>query len=348
MLEHKNGNLCTEFGNIQSFKIFNLLDINEYYIFNYCDFYARIYKLLNLKATQAMYDDILFFVSVVAYDKFSVAAEKLGISQSTISRKIAALEQQLNFKLIKRDSRNLELTEYGTNLAAAFHEIDAEVEAMLSGALLKNKRYNNVINILLPVGMANYGFSRSLVTINDKLEGIDLNLTYYAGTVDIDKYNYDLAVASQASKKEYHAATLIYSSKVIIVCSQEYIQKYGLCSTIEDLSNHMVVGNVRVLEENMIPQLFRESDSEITQLLVDYKLYLNSFIEAKNLVMSGLVISGLLEDDVKEELKSGKIVRVLPDYHVGYMNYYLVSKFKSDDVRYTTVLELLEDSFKKY
>ena len=136
MLEHKNGNLCTEFGNIQSFKIFNLLDINEYYIFNYCDFYARIYKLLNF-TTQAMYDDILFFVSVVAYDKFSVAAEKLGISQSTISRKIAALEQQLNFKLIKRDSRNLELTEYGTNLAAAFHEIDAEVEAMLSGGTTK-------------------------------------------------------------------------------------------------------------------------------------------------------------------------------------------------------------------
>ena len=295
-----------------------------------------------------MYDDILFFVDVVAHDKFSVAAEKLGVSQSTISRKIAALEQQLNLKLIKRDSRNLELTEHGANLVSVFRELGTEVESMVSGALLKNKKYNNIINILLPVGMANYGFSRSLVAINEKLEGIDLNLTYYAGTVDIDKYNYDLAIASQASKKEYHAATLVYSSKVIIVCSQEYIQRHGLCNTIEDLSKHMVVGNVRVLEENMIPQLFREGDSEITQLLVDYRLYLNSFIEAKNLVESGLVISGLLEDDVKEELKSGKIVRILPDYHVGYMNYYLVSKFKSDDVRYTTVLELLEDSFKKY
>ena len=301
-----------------------------------------------MRVAQAMYDDILFFISIAAYDKFSVAAEKLGVSQSTISRKIAALEQQLNFKLIKRDSRNLELTEYGENLVATFREVGVELETMVSGALLKNKKYNNIINILLPVGMANYSFSRSLVTINEKLEGIDLNLTYYAGTVDIDKYNYDLAIASQASKKEYHAATLIYSNKVIIVCSQEYIQKYGLCTSIEDLSNHMVVGNVRVLEENMIPQLFRESDSEITQLLVDYRLYLNSFIEAKNLVKSGLVISGLLEDDVKEELKSGEIVRILPDYHVGYMNYYLVSKFKSDDTRYTTVLELLEDSFKKY
>ena len=216
---------------------------------------------------------------------------------------------------------------------------------MVSQCLIKNKKYNNIINIVLPVGMVSFKFSRTLATLGNKLAGMELNLTYYAGNVDIERYNYDMAIVSLGSKKEYQSAVLVYSSKVILVCSKRYIEANGLCSSIDDFANHMVIGNVRILEDNLIPLLYGENENSTVKLPVDYKLYLNSFIEAKNLVLADIAISGLMENDIKDELASGELVRLLPDYHVGYMNYYLISKFDMEDVRYKTVLELIKNTF---
>ncbi len=292
-----------------------------------------------------MYDDILFFLKVAEYTKISVAAENLGTSPSTISRKISALEEALRLRLIKRDSRNLELTDEGRNLTLVFKNVEAETNDMIAQCLIKNKRYNNIINVVLPVGMVSFKFSHKLATLGNKLTGMELNLTYYAGNVDIERYNYDMAIVSLGNKKEYQSAVLVYSSKVILVCSRRYIEANGLCSSIEDFANHMVIGNVRILEDNLIPLLYSENDGSTTKLPVEYKLYLNSFIEAKNLVLADMAISGLMENDIKDELASGELVRLLPDYHLGYMNYYLVSKFDSEDVRNKAVLELIKNTF---
>lgn len=292
-----------------------------------------------------MYDDILFFLKVAEYTKISVAAENLGTSPSTISRKISALEEALRLRLIKRDSRNLELTDEGRNLTLVFKNVEVETSDMIAQCLIKNKRYNNIINVVLPVGMVSFKFSHKLATLGNKLTGMELNLTYYAGNVDIERYNYDMAIVSLGNKKEYQSAVLVYSSKVILVCSRRYIEASGLCSSIEDFANHMVIGNVRILEDNLIPLLYSENDGSTTKLPVEYKLYLNSFIEAKNLVLADMAISGLMENDIKDELASGELVRLLPDYHLGYMNYYLVSKFDSEDVRNKAVLELIKNTF---
>lgn len=50
-----------------------------------------------------------------------------------------------------------------------------------------------------------------------------------------------------------------------------------------------------------------------------------------------------MEGEIREDLASGRLIRVLPQYHAGYMSYYLVSKFATHDSRYLTVLKLLED-----
>ncbi|TXI94100.1 MAG: LysR family transcriptional regulator [Neisseriales bacterium] len=292
-----------------------------------------------------MYDDILFFLKVAEHTKFSTAAEKLGLSQSTISRKITALEEALRLRLIKKDSRNLELTEEGQNLSLIFKNVETEIKEMVSQSLIKNKKYNNIINIVLPVGMVGFKFSRTLATLGNKLAGMDLNLTYYAGNVDIERYNYDMAIVSLGNKKEYQSAVLVYSSKVILVCSKRYIEANGLCTSIDDFANHMVVGNVRILEDDLIPLLYKENENTTVKLPVDYKLYLNSFIEAKNLVLSDIAISGLMENDIKDELASGELVRLLPDYHKGYMNYYLISRLDMEDIRYKSVLELIKHTF---
>ena len=58
-------------------------------------------------------DDALIFTRVVECHSFTQAAEGLGMQKSTVSRRIALLEERLGVRLINRTTRKLRLTEVG-------------------------------------------------------------------------------------------------------------------------------------------------------------------------------------------------------------------------------------------
>ncbi|HRG62598.1 MAG TPA: LysR family transcriptional regulator [Burkholderiales bacterium] len=74
------------------------------------------------------YKDVCFFVKVVDSGNVGAASCKLGVSPSTISRKIAALEKKLKNQLIRRNNHSISLTEYGQNLYRSFREVSVEIE----------------------------------------------------------------------------------------------------------------------------------------------------------------------------------------------------------------------------
>lgn len=78
-----------------------------------------------------MYSEICFFIKVVEAGKVANAADKLGIAQSTISRKIAWLEKKLNHALIHRGYGKISLTDYGLKLYNSFKGIEAEIKQQI-------------------------------------------------------------------------------------------------------------------------------------------------------------------------------------------------------------------------
>ena len=63
------------------------------------------------------------FCAVVRYQSFTKAAEKLYISQPTISTHIRMLEQEFNSRLIIRTTKNIEITPHGKELFACAQKI---------------------------------------------------------------------------------------------------------------------------------------------------------------------------------------------------------------------------------
>ena len=58
-------------------------------------------------------NDIAVFVKVAQFESFSRAARALGMPVSTVSRKVASLEDQLGVTLMQRTTRKLSLTAQG-------------------------------------------------------------------------------------------------------------------------------------------------------------------------------------------------------------------------------------------
>jgi DNA-binding transcriptional LysR family regulator len=79
-------------------------------------------------------DTLLAFLAVAREGSFTRAAAQLGISQSTLSHTVRALEEQLGIRLLTRTTRSVSPTEAGErllrNIGPRFEEIDAELDAL--------------------------------------------------------------------------------------------------------------------------------------------------------------------------------------------------------------------------
>ncbi|KFE64348.1 transcriptional regulator, LysR family protein [Hyalangium minutum] len=73
-----------------------------------------------------MLDDMLLFAEVVTAGGITSAAERLGLRKSTVSRRLAALEDRLGTRLLERNTRRLRLTEVGRQYHAECSRLVAE------------------------------------------------------------------------------------------------------------------------------------------------------------------------------------------------------------------------------
>src|SRR5687768_16133835 len=80
-------------------------------------------------ATTPLLDDMLLFVEVVDAGGFTAASARLGLRKSTLSRRIAALEERLGARLLERTTRKSRLTEAGSAYHAQAARIVAEARA---------------------------------------------------------------------------------------------------------------------------------------------------------------------------------------------------------------------------
>ena len=91
-----------------------------------------------------------YFASVARHLSFSKAAKECHVVQSTISRQIAALEQELGVQLFIRDTQNVRLTDAGSRLALSTHNYTAQYQAINEN--IRNLLHHTESRLQLTVG----------------------------------------------------------------------------------------------------------------------------------------------------------------------------------------------------
>lgn len=98
------------------------------------------------------------FIAIVETGSFTAAAERLHATQSTISQRIARLEEQLGHKLLERTTRSIELTEHGDTLLRYARRIElmaGEIESEFSDETL----LSGEIRFSVPEDFVDAGFA---------------------------------------------------------------------------------------------------------------------------------------------------------------------------------------------
>src|SRR5471032_821734 len=138
--------------------------------------------------------DLLLFARIVECGSFSLAAQRVQLPKSTVSRRISQLEAQLGERLLQRTTRKLALTEFGASLLDHARNVADETEA--AGALAQHRQVapSGLLRVSMPADFANGAVGVMLAAFMDRYPAISLELDLSPRRVDLVAEGFDLAV----------------------------------------------------------------------------------------------------------------------------------------------------------
>jgi DNA-binding transcriptional LysR family regulator len=281
------------------------------------------------------------FYTVVRLKSFTLAAQELSVSQSTISQQVRNLENRYNFPLFKRTSRLVELTAEG-EMVFSYAEKIFSMENEMENAIAD---LNAVRMGSLKIGSTRLFAEYVIPKIFQKLRenNPDLKLQLYTGL--------SREILKKVIHFEYHAGIngrVSYPDNLIY----KQISKQKLCFiTSEDLGPR-----IRIDDLSNYPLILGEEGSATREYIINEfskrKIPLNNYIESQNpsatkqMVQLGMGGALLPAYSVEEDIRKGRFrkVEVLDDLNLYIDLIYLKERKNSKALR-SFISAVLDASF---
>lgn len=184
-------------------------------------------------------NDLYYFVQVVDHHGFAPAARALGMQKSKLSRRIAALEDQLDTRLIQRSSRKFSVTEIG--LAYYQHCLAMLIEAEAAQALIDGARSEpcGTIRVACAPGLLTYQMSGLIVRFMALYPDLNVQLHSTSRRVDVIGEGFDLAIRVREPPLEQTDLVMRKLDESVhrLVASPDLIARMGRPTGPADLAN---------------------------------------------------------------------------------------------------------------
>ena len=253
------------------------------------------------------------FRRVVEAKNFSAVARETNMSQSTVSKHIAALEERLGTKLLNRSTRSLKLTEAGreyyhhcVRILNDFHEAEASIG--------KGKiKPTGTLRISTSAAFGRTCLIPYLSEFFDLYPEINIDLQFVDNYVDLVKEGIDLAIRIGPLEDSTLIARKIGISPRIVVASPDYLVKHGRPKKPADLLKHDCL--FYTLQKAPSQWYFNSTQEGDESVQVDGRFKASSPEAICDAAIQGLGIAVLAEWYVKKFLDNGKLKQILDDYH---------------------------------
>ena len=183
-------------------------------------------------------ETIRSFVRVVRNGSFTAVAREFNTSQSTISKRVAALEARLGSQLLTRTSRRLTLTQSGSafyeRCEVILNDLD-EAESLVS-SLQASPR--GVLRVSVPTVFGRLHIAPEVPGFLAEAPDIELDLQLNDRVVDLVGEGIDMAVRISGLTDSAMVARRLGQSPRVLVATRKYIEEHGAPHHPTDLKSH--------------------------------------------------------------------------------------------------------------
>jgi DNA-binding transcriptional LysR family regulator len=267
------------------------------------------------------WNEVAIFVKVVEEGSFIGASRALGVPRSTVSRKVASLEERLGVRLLHRTTRSVNPTDEGR----AYFERCAPLirEATDAGRAVSERQDvpRGRLRVTAPSLFGTRFLGPLVNTYLDRFPEVQVELLLTDRVVNLVEEGFDLAIRAGELRSSDLIARRLAAARAELVASPAYLAARGVPETVDDLAAHRCIAT----GTGPGPHTWGLSvGGEVMEVPVEGPLVVNALELCHRAALDGVGIARVPAFLVQRDLACGNLVRVLPEVELDAGGLYAV------------------------
>lgn len=257
------------------------------------------------------FGDLEIFARVVAAGSMSAAGRELGLSPAVVSKRLRRLEDRLGTRLLQRTTRQIALTEAGQGFYERVVAILAGVEEAESFVSRRSALARGTLKVSAPTSFGRMHIAPNLSAFMAENKDLSINLNLSDDLVDIVGEGYDVAIRIAELADSSLVARKLAPVRRVLCATPAYLAEHGTPLSLQELEMHNCITHHGAETWRL------QSPDGIVSHRAMGNLITNSSEVVRESVLAGVGIALRSTWDVGDDLSTGTLVRVLPDYEAS-------------------------------
>lgn len=288
-------------------------------------------------------NDMALFVEVVKAKGFRGAADATGVPNSTLSRRINALEKAIGLRLLHRTTRKVELTEAGQIYFERCKRIvdEARLAHEQLGGMLAQP--SGVLRASFPVDFAVTYLAPLIAEFAERYPGITFEFDLTPRQVDLVSEPFDVAIRMGEPADSRLIARSLASLVPQLYASPHYLKRHGEPEKPADLKRHECLNIIKA----GLWTLHKNKGAQSVEISIGSRFSINNVGLIRRMATLGMGILLIPEEVITEDLAAKRLVRVLPEWHGKPMSVYALTETRLLPAKTQRFIEFLKERLAK-
>src|SRR5438552_11290207 len=189
----------------------------------------------------APWDDLKSFLACARHKSFRHAADLLGVTSTTLMRRIDRLEVRIGCKLFLRDQSGLTISEEGLAMLADVTEMERHAFNIFRRASQSSNDTSGSVRVAVTEGPGNFWVLPRLIDFQKTYRKITVDLRCAMEQADVSRLEADISIQFDRPTNADLIVTKLGRLHIYSYASEAYRDAYGLPKSLADLRNHRIV-----------------------------------------------------------------------------------------------------------
>jgi DNA-binding transcriptional LysR family regulator len=188
-----------------------------------------------------VWDDLRYILAVRRHGSLARAAKALALNKSTVSRRLAAIEEELGVALMQRGPHGYELTEAGEAATAMAERIERLVNELVAAVGGSDRTARGTVRITVPAWFAQHVLIPGLADFRATHPGLDVHLITTDEVLDLGRREADIGMRNVRPTQQSLIVRKGCDIDFAMYASREYIARHGMPRDRTDLAAHQLI-----------------------------------------------------------------------------------------------------------
>ncbi len=257
-------------------------------------------------------NNIALFQQIVEKGGLAAAGRELGLSSTTVSERLAALENHFGVVLLNRTTRAISLTDEGRTLIEGAKNVLAEVEDLETRIRLGAQTLSGPIRISAPIDIGRIVLSAEIDRFLLKHPTVSVELLLSDGYVDIVSQGVDIALRFGSITDSSLRVRPLGKIPRVVCASPSYLEQWGTPTDPKDLKNHNCLVMRFGEQLDNIWHFAREEKPESLTVSGNRVCNHGALARQWGIAGHGIILKSKL--DVASDIQNGRLIEILTEF----------------------------------